>query len=390
MVGEEEISEGPGKEGSWLGWQLATLVVLMVMLKGVYGVYSKSGSGERGKKTPYRLVKHTHDAKDNRSNKRIVAVLGGTGFVGTHVVNSLLETGEHRVYVLGRNFRDDRVNPKADALIQVDMTDLEGLCSAFQGVDTVIHTALALPTVHTSPEEVRKVNELGAILVLLAAQKCSVENLIFISGLQFKPPVGDRLTAVMLDCFKEIERKIIDASLISNLKTCVIRFGNMYGVHSPLLDKVLKGEMSRIPLLDNPVSFTPVEYAANAIIEAEKRLAENDERVTGNLFKVAGHFSTMKEFFTLPEWHLEVKHIPILVLKLLANFNYCFAKLTGWAPMGPELIPSIVSFFELTEEDVDNSVAEKALGIGAVPNIKEGVKAMIVQFKKNKALKSKI
>ena len=107
----------------------------------------------------------------------------------------------------------------------------------------------------------------------------------------------------------------------------------------------------------------------------------------GNVFKVAGRFSTMKEFFTIPEWQLEVKHVPILVLKIVANFNLYFAKLTNWAPMGSELIPSIVSFFELREEDVDNAAAERVLGIWTVPNIKDGVKAMVERHKKNKAMK---
>ena len=385
----DELGTHPAKQGTWLIWQIASLVFIMVLLKVAYGVYSKTRSEERRKKTPYRVVKDAREPGEGKSDKRVVAVLGGTGFVGTHVVNSLIDEGEYQVLVLGRNFRRERVNPKADALIQVDMTELEGLCNAFEGVDTVVHTAIALPTVYTSPEEVREVNDLAATQVLLAAERCHVQNLVFVSGLQFKPPVKDQLTAVMLDCFKEIERKVIAASLTGKLRTCVIRFGNMYGVHSPILDKVLNGEMSRMPLVDNHISHTPVEFAADVVVRAERKLAENDERVVGNLFKVAGRFSTIKEFFTIPEWQLEVKHTPLLVLKIVANFNLYCAKLTNWAPMGSQLIPSIASFFELREEDVDNTAAERVLGIGTVPNIKEGVKAMVERLKKNKALKEK-
>ena len=371
------------QEETWLLWLIWILLFILALSKIAYGYYCVHRREQRRKKTPYRVVKDAREPGEGKSDKRVVAVVGGTGFVGTHIVNSLIEKEEYRVLVLGRNFRRERVNPKADALIQVDMTDPFDLFVAFKGVDTVVHAALALPTVYTSAEEVRKTNELATSYVLLAAMCCDVQNLVFVSRLQFEPPVEDWLTTVMLNCFKEMERKVIAASLIGKLRTCVIRFGNMYGVHSPIFDKVLNGGISRMPLLGIPVSLTPVEFAANVVVRAERKLAENDERVVGNVFKVAGRFSTIKNFFTVPEWQLKVRHMPLLVLKFVAHFNLYFTELTDFAPMGTHFIPSIASFFELREEMVDNAAAERVLGIGTVPNIKEGVKAMVERHKKN-------
>ena len=77
------------------------------------------------------------------------AVVGGTGFIGSQVVNELVERGDYYVYVLGRKFRPERTNPNADCLIQVDLRDIDGLVKAFQGVDSVINAAAYIPTVFT-------------------------------------------------------------------------------------------------------------------------------------------------------------------------------------------------------------------------------------------------
>ena len=50
--------------------------------------------------------------------------------------------------------------------------------------------------------------------------------------------------------------------------------------------------------------------------------------------------------------------------------SYNVAKVFSWAPMGADLSPTICSFLEVVEEDVDNSTVEAALEVGKVPHIK--------------------
>ena len=72
------------------------------------------------------------------------AVVGGTGFIGSHLVDELLRRKKYHI-------------PNADCLIQVDMLDLDGLTSTFQGVDSVIHSvihsATFFPTAYSTPDE---------------------------------------------------------------------------------------------------------------------------------------------------------------------------------------------------------------------------------------------
>ena len=101
---------------------------------------------------PYKVVKPpsrviAEEKEGEEKKKRVCAVLGGTGFIGSHIVDELVQRGDSYVYVLGRKFREERVNPNADALIQVDMLDFDGLVNALQGVDSLIDVAASAPNV---------------------------------------------------------------------------------------------------------------------------------------------------------------------------------------------------------------------------------------------------
>jgi UDP-glucose 4-epimerase len=108
-------------------------------------------------------------------------VTGGGGFIGSHLVEALLDRG-YKVRVLD-NFatgRLDRINQSAE-LAQGDIREGESIVPSFQGVDCVFHTA-ALPRVPLSidnPLETHMVNVVGTINVLLAARDAAVRRVVF-------------------------------------------------------------------------------------------------------------------------------------------------------------------------------------------------------------------
>ena len=69
-------------------------------------------------------------------------VTGGCGFIGSHLVNRLLELGHEVVVVddLSTN-EGKRVNPGA-TLIEGSATDLDLVTSATEGADCVFHTPI--------------------------------------------------------------------------------------------------------------------------------------------------------------------------------------------------------------------------------------------------------
>ena len=368
---------------------------LLVLVVGIaWCVTKRRNRKAKTPPTPYLVIKAPSSVVTQREGKkkRTVAVVGGTGFVGSHVVEELLSRGDHHVYLLGRRFNNgsEEVRSRVDALIQVDLMDKEGLVKAFRGVDTIIYAAVVTPTIPTTSEYIWWVNKLGVEMTIAAAQVSRVKQLVFLSGLQYKELPGNLLFKSFVRCFPENEQAVIAANGKKGLATCVLRFGQIYGIRD-YYNLFLKGQMLSLPLLERPATFQPVEYTAKVILAAADKLAQRSEKVAGKILKVAGWPATFKEFYTLPEWgHKPPRNMPFSLLYCMAKLNVLVAKVTGWAPMGLRFSPCMIYFIGVEEEEVDNSIMEEALGVEGPPNIKEGVKQLAVKFKQkeeNKKIK---
>ena len=123
-------------------------------------------------------------------------VTGGCGFIGSHLVNRLVEMG-HRVVV----FDDlsggctDRLNPAAE-LIVGSVTELNLVTDATRSADWIFHTA-AWPRIERSvadPTGTHHVNVTGTLNVLYAAQHNGVRRVINSSS---SSVYGDQSTHLM-------------------------------------------------------------------------------------------------------------------------------------------------------------------------------------------------
>lgn len=114
----------------------------------------------------------------------IYLVTGGAGFIGSHIVRTLLERGD-RVRVLdnfatGMRERLLQVRESID-LIEGDIRYLNNVQEAVKGADYVIHLA-ALPSVARSvrtPIESNDVNVDGTLNVLVAARDAGVRRVVY-------------------------------------------------------------------------------------------------------------------------------------------------------------------------------------------------------------------
>jgi nucleoside-diphosphate-sugar epimerase len=110
-----------------------------------------------------------------------VLVTGGAGFIGSHLVNALVERG-HRVRVIDNlaTGKAEKVN-RAAQFIRADIRELEAIRPAFEAVDCVYHVA-ALPRVPLSierPIETHMVNVIGTLNVLVAARDAGVRRVVY-------------------------------------------------------------------------------------------------------------------------------------------------------------------------------------------------------------------
>lgn len=121
-----------------------------------------------------------------------ILVTGGAGFIGSHVVEKLIEMNKKVIvydnfdkYYLGKE-RNVQYLARSNLfkLVKADILDYETLRKATKDIDIVFHLA-AQPGVRFSMENPMKtsdVNTIGTLNVLKAAKETSVKKLIFASS----------------------------------------------------------------------------------------------------------------------------------------------------------------------------------------------------------------
>lgn len=125
--------------------------------------------------------------------KANVLVTGGAGFIGSHLVDELVDQG-HRVRVLdmlvsqvhGENAEPKHVNPAAE-FVRGDVCDRAAVDAALEGIDVVFHEAAEVGVGQSMYEIERYVraNDLGTAVVLEAvlARRPQVRKLVVASSM---------------------------------------------------------------------------------------------------------------------------------------------------------------------------------------------------------------
>lgn len=114
----------------------------------------------------------------------VYLVTGGAGFIGSHLVEALLERGD-QVRVLddfstGRRSNLDGPTDQID-LMTGSIADFETVRAAVQGVDYVLHHAAVSSVQHSirDPLNAHTVNVVGTLNVLRAAKEAGVRRVIY-------------------------------------------------------------------------------------------------------------------------------------------------------------------------------------------------------------------
>jgi len=124
-------------------------------------------------------------------NGKKVLVIGGGGFIGSHVVDELVKTdvGEIIVYDnFSRGTRENLSEALTDSRVRIfelggDITQTDILAEAMKGVDGVFHlAALWLLHCHDYPRSAFEVNIRGTFNVLEACVRNNVKRLVFSSS----------------------------------------------------------------------------------------------------------------------------------------------------------------------------------------------------------------
>ena len=169
-------------------------------------------------------------------------VTGGAGFIGSALVNALLEQKNEVIVVDNFSAGKGRLNPKAEA-VNLDISDRRNrltLCEKMEGVDTVFHCA-ALARVQPSiedPQKYHKVNVDGTFNVLMSARDSKVRRVVYSAsssayGDQKETPQVESMPTAPISPYglqKLIgEQYCFVFSKCYGLETVSLRYFNVYG-----------------------------------------------------------------------------------------------------------------------------------------------------------------
>jgi UDP-glucose 4-epimerase len=295
-------------------------------------------------------------------------VTGGSGFIGSHVVDALAEGGAADVVVFDHALREENLAQATSngdvRIVAGDVTSPAELRDAMTGVDGVFHLAvLSLSECARDPRRCHDVNVTGSLNVLQAAHDADVEKLVFSSA---SSVYGD--TAEAMDESNPLEaRTMYGASKIAaefyarafhqmyGLDYVTLRYMNVYGPRQDggLVVSVLR----RLAAGDRPViagdgsqSFDFVHVADAA--EANLRAMASD--VSDDAFNVgSGTEASVREIverliaLTGSDLEPEYRRDEVVLVTRRVGTTHRARERLGWEPVRPldDGLRSVVEWF---------------------------------------------
>jgi len=281
-----------------------------------------------------------------------VVVTGGAGFIGSHIVDALVERGDevHIVDNFAAGKREDRLNVKA-IYHEVDIREYEKLAPILKDANYVFHEA-ALPRVQFSienPELTFSVNVNGLVSVLRAAHEGGVKRVIYAAsssayGDQDTLPLNEGMPAKPKSPYG-LQKYIGELSCrvwseVYGLETVSLRYFNVYGprfdpngAYALVIGKFLTQRKNAEPMTITGDGTQTRDYThVSDIVRANLLAAESSKVGKGEVLNIgAGRNVSVNDVAALiggPSVHIE----PRLEPHDTRADNTFAKKLLGWEP----------------------------------------------------------
>lgn len=153
-----------------------------------------------------------------------ILVTGGAGFLGSHIVDALIECG-HNVTIL--DLAQSQYAQAGTRQIICDIKDRNAVGKAIEGIDIVYHYSgiAGIEDCKKNPRQALEINLLGTLNVLEACVASNVKRIIFASSAYVFSKYGYIYRTSKLAC----ENLIRDFNQIYGLQYTNVRYGSLYG-----------------------------------------------------------------------------------------------------------------------------------------------------------------
>jgi UDP-glucose 4-epimerase len=160
-------------------------------------------------------------------DKKNVLVLGGSGFLGSHVADALTRSGFHvRIF----DMTDSKYRQPSQEMIVGNMLDQETLDKAVKGCYAVYNFAAIadLDEALEKPLETVQVNVLGNVMVLESCRKHAIKRYVYASTVYVHSREGG-----FYKCSKQAAERYVEEYHNSyGIDFTILRYGSLYGPRS--------------------------------------------------------------------------------------------------------------------------------------------------------------
>lgn len=338
-----------------ISWQIGNIFCTFLAVMFIAWMWNRYKKQTATQKIQYKFTRQLL-VEDGDKNKRTCSVIGGTGALGSRLVNSLVTSGQYHVHVISRRIPPkEQWNPKVDAYVRLDISDYDAVVQALDGVDSVFYCVCGLPDVYTSDEDTWSINKFGAENLISACLEKHVKNLIFTSVLTEHTQVDLKKCGMFLRSKLLAEQVIFQHTESESLKVCVVGLGKMYSKEDATFLGYSHEELKWFPQLPVTYNYTNISTAVGMLTTLEQRLhagcpllqryqTEKKKVVLSGTYQ--GSLKEFAEHYKVKQWF---RTHSVITVRTVARLNKFFVKLTGWAPFGTALAPELIEILKLDE-----------------------------------------
>jgi len=329
-------------------------------------------------------------------------VTGASGFIGSHLVESLLEDGIHVISLVKPGNDLSNLRETSSEIIYGDIKDLPKLRQITQGIDIVYHlAAISRYDLNVPEAEYYYTNVHGTKNVLEAAELGGVKRVLFTGTIEAvglskdRKPLTEETPQFPRNIYGrtklEAENLVRDYNFQHGLETVVVRPPMTYGPRELILCRRLFRIIQRgfYPLIGSGRTLTEFCYVKN-LVHGIRLAAERGK--SGELYFISDECSyTIEEIVEAIAVELDRRVItPHLPIPLAYAFGFTFELLSKIFRFYPFLIPQTgrppfsrktVAWTSESRLYCDISKAKRELGYRPSYSLGEGISETIKWYK---------
>jgi dihydroflavonol-4-reductase len=281
-------------------------------------------------------------------------VTGGTGFIGSRVIDRLRQRGDEVVALVRSPEKAAALRDRGCELIEGDLSSDEAIRRGVQGCDAVFHIAAVYKVGIPASEQdtMHDANVGGTERVLDAASDAGVQRIVYVSTVAvFGNTRGEVVDETytrngedFLSCYDETKWKSHQVALDRigrGAPIVIVQPGGVYGPgdHSELgnmIDQAATGKLKMLMFPETGFNLVHVEDVADGILLAY------DKGETGQSYVLGGQISKMRELVEkvseIAGRKAPTRELPPALMKMAIPIGPLVGKALGFPPNLRELI----------------------------------------------------